>query len=129
MTTRSTIPRRVRAPRRLWLVVPAAALAASVCWAALTLTVGTSGPSRSPRRVTNTALLTTLTPAERRYVQAIARLTPAQRAAAFGTRWLDRQVSTATALRSLGPNERRYVEGIVSLAPTQLRAAFGTELR
>lgn len=85
----------------------------------------TAGAGASPVRefaTTETPLLRSLTPHERRYVTAIAALSPAQVSAAFGTNG----ASTINAvLASLTAQQRRYVQAIASMSYTQLAAAFG----
>jgi hypothetical protein len=95
-------------------------------------------------------VLAGLSPESRRYVEAIERLTPAQRVAAFGTpsandlresdyvaqigsmtpvqrvEAFGTDTNAAAALASLSPRERLYVESITTMTPAQLRAVFGT---
>jgi hypothetical protein len=66
------------------------------------------------------SVLASLPPASRRYVAAIAALTPRQIAAVFGTAWEQEQA----VLASLSPANRRYVEAIAALTPKQIAAAF-----
>jgi hypothetical protein len=67
---------------------------------------------------TREEVLASLSPATRRYVEAVSSLTPLEGVGAYGT-------STLDALE-LDPKQRRYVEGIMALTPDQLAAGFGT---
>jgi hypothetical protein len=119
MTAHTTTQTRVRLSRRVLRVLLAAVLTAGACWAVLTFAVdpGTTERTQTPT-VSSADALKDLTAGERRYVQAIARLTPEQIAAAY-----------APAPSQLTAAERRYLKGIASMSAAQVQAAYGTSQR
>jgi hypothetical protein len=148
MHVSTSVPVNVRSRRvgRFWVIVAAAAVIALGAWALVsfvadgvsrstapakplpTITLptasmeslgGMAGAGGTPSRL---SVLGSLSPQNRRYVEAISRLTPAQIAAAFGTA----AEPADSALASLTPSDRHYVEAIAALTPQQIAAAFGT---
>lgn len=119
MTASTTIPTTVqlRRSRLVGLMAVSAALAACITWALLVFAVNTGTEGSAP---TSAAVVSSLSPEARQYVEGIMALTPAQLVAAYGTPRVD-------VLSSLGPQEREYVEGIMALTPAQLAAAYGNE--
>jgi hypothetical protein len=101
-------------------LIAAAAIVGVAAWAIATYAFGTSSPAAGTGHTT-ASVLKSLSPQDRRYVEAIIALTPRQLAASFGT--------GPAPLASLTPNERRYVLGIASMTPAELAAAFGTTAR
>lgn len=122
MTLPTTIPARVQVRRShlLGLVAAVAVVAAAITWAMVSFTVDTGNRGAQASAPTSAAVLASLAPKERQYVQAIASMTPAQLRAAFGT-----GVDAIGAL-GLSTRDEQYVRGIASLTPAQLKAAFGT---
>jgi uncharacterized protein DUF4242 len=92
---------------RILGLIAAAAIAAVAVWAVVTYAFGPSSP----------AVNISMNPQDRHYAEAIAKLTPAQLAAGFGT-------GTAP-LGALTPAERRYVLGLATMTSEELAAAFG----
>ena len=103
------------------LTVIAAAVIAAGVWG-LVDAVGGGNNSARPSVTSQASALASLSPQNRRYVESIAALTPAQIAAAFGSG----TSTNATVLASLSPHDRQYVEQIMALTPQELAAAFGT---
>jgi hypothetical protein len=75
-------------------------------------------------RVSRESALASLGKSARAYVEAIMAMTPAQRAATFGTGKLTVGTSRESVLASLSPQSRRYVEAIMALTPGQLAAGW-----
>jgi hypothetical protein len=121
MNVSTTIPQtvQIRRGRLLGLIVGTAALAAATTGAILTLVGNTGNGQVQTTAAAPSAVTSSLSPGESRYVSGISSLTPLERAAAFGGR---RGVLDAL---QLGPKARRYVEGIASLTPVERAAAFG----
>lgn len=125
MNVTTTIPAQIeiRRSRLAALVVAVAAVVAMVTWA-LTAYAFDSGSAQSePQTLTRASVLTSLTPSERRYVNAITSMSPIARRAAFGT---DATSARAAVLATLTPTERRHVLQVLTLTPRQLAAVFGT---
>jgi hypothetical protein len=102
MSTHATTRHRVRPSRRILLALLAAVLVAGVCWLVLAFASSNSTTERTRTPTVSSAdALKSLTAGERRYVQAIAALTPEQIAAAYGP-----GPSQPTAA------ERRYLKGL-----------------
>ena len=125
MSVSTSIPRAARRgrSRRLVAIVSIVAVVAAVAsWAIVSYLAGST--REQPRRVntvSESSVLRSLTPLQRRYVTAIASLSPATLAAAFGT---DASSDVDAALANLAPEERRYVRALTSMTYAQLAAAF-----
>ena len=104
------------------LTVIAAAVIAAGVWG-LVDAVGGGNNSARPSVISQASVLASLSPQNRKYVEAIMALTPAQIAAAFGTP----TATNASVLASLSPQNRKYVEAITALTTQQIAAAFGTD--
>jgi len=104
------------------LTVIAAAVIAAGVWG-LVDAVGGGNNSARPSVTSQASVLASLSPQNRKFVEAITALTPAQIAAAFGTA----TATNAGVLASLSPQNRRYVEAITALTTQQIAAAFGTD--
>jgi hypothetical protein len=76
-------------------------------------------------RSSRAAALASLSRSARAYVEAIMAMTPAARAATFGTGKLFTQTSGDSVLGSLSPASQRYVKAIMALTPDQLAAGAG----
>jgi hypothetical protein len=102
MSTHAAIRHRIRPSRRILLALLAAVLVVGVCWLVLAFASSNSTTERTRTLTVSSAdALKSLTAGERRYVQAIAALTPEQIAAAYGP-----GPSQLTAA------ERRYLKGL-----------------
>jgi hypothetical protein len=116
----SSAPSRIEGNRyRLAGILAAIGIAAAAVAGGLFATLGSDGNSTSAAQATHTSVLQSLTPQERRHVEAITSLTPAQLAAGFGTG------HERSVLDSLPPLQRRNVEAIAGLTPAQLAAGAG----
>ena len=117
----STPTQTIQRPRRLrarTLTIVAAAILAAGGWG---LAQAFNGGTRPAAEVNSSAsVLASLSPANRRYVQAITALSDKQIAADFG----DEQPTT-NVLASLSPANRRYVQAITALSDKQIAADFG----
>ena len=115
--------RRGRTHRLVAIVAILAVLAALATWAIVSNLSGSAG-EQTPRAnpAGQSSVLRSLTPLQRQYVTAIASLSPATLAAAFGTYFPS---SAGATLAKLTPDQRRYVRSIASLSYAQLAAAFG----
>jgi hypothetical protein len=116
MTVSPSIPGTIemRRGRLLGLVAAVAVAAAGVTWALLTLTGTDNGASQQ-----SVPTASTLGGGGQRYVDGIASLTPAERAATFG--------GPASLLDGIGlsPQQKAYVQGITSRTQVERGAAFG----
>ena len=115
--------RRGLSHRSIAIAAILAVVAALAAWGIVTSLAGSTG--ERPRQVntsTESSVLRSLTPVQRQYVTAIASLTPATLAAAFGTYYPG---SAGATLAKLTPEQRRYVRSIASMSYAQLAAAFG----
>ena len=83
-TSLSQTARRGRS-HRLVLIPVLAAVIAAIAWAVATYAVGSGGSSTRPNASIPSSVLSGLTPEQRHYVQAIASMSYAEMAAAFGT--------------------------------------------
>jgi len=121
MNVTTTIPQTVRIRRGplVGLVAGSAALAAATTWAILTL-VGNADQQMQTSAAAPSAVTSSPSPGESRYVRGISSLTPLERAAAFGG------PGGALDALKLGPKARRYVVGLASLTPLERASAFGT---
>jgi hypothetical protein len=125
MHTSTSVPVNVKSGRArlVGVIVAAAVVIAAGAWALTTYVVDAGSQAARQSVAAQPSVLATLSPQERQYVKAIAALTPAQIAAAFGTA----METEAGLLASLSPKARQYVEAIAALTPAQLAAAFGTD--
>jgi len=125
MNITTTIPGQIeiRRSRLAALVVAVATLVAVVTWALTAYAFDNGSAQAEPQTLTRTSVLTSLTPSERRYVNAITSMSPAALRAAFGT---DATSARAAVLATLTPTERRHVLQVLALTPRQLAAVFGT---
>ena len=126
MSVSTSIPRTARPGRSHRSIAIAAILAIVAALAAWAIASSLAGSSREQPRQVNIAstssVLRSLTPAQRQYVTAIASLSPATLAAAFGTYYPS---SAGATLAKLTLDQRRYVRSIASMSYAQLAAAFG----
>jgi len=125
MSVSTPIPRTVRrgpSHRLVAIVAIVAIVAGLAAWAIVSSLAGSAG--EQPRRVnpvSESSVLRSLTPLQRQYVTAIASLSPATLAAAFGT---NAASSVDAALAKLTPDQRRYVRSIASTSYARLAAGF-----
>jgi hypothetical protein len=116
MTVSPSIPGTIqmRRGRLVGLVAAVAVAAAGITWALLTLTGTDNGASQQ-----SVPTASTLAGGAQGYVDGIASLTSAERAAAFG--------GPAALLDGLGlsPQQKAYVQGITSRTQLERGAAFG----
>ena len=128
MSVSTPIPRTARHGRfrpPVAIVAIVAVVVALAVWAIESFIAGSPSQTR-PSAVTGASALRSLTPQQRQYVTAIASLSPATLAAAFGT---DHASGVDAVLATLTPQQRRYVRAITSLSDRQLAAAFGFDPR
>ena len=115
--------RRGRSHRLVAIIAIVTAVAALAAWAIVSYVAGSTG--EQPRRVnpgSESSMLRSLTPHQRQYVTAIASLSQATLAAAFGT---DSPFSGGATPAKLTPEQQRYVRSIASMSDAQVAAAFG----
>ena len=126
MSVSTSIPRtarRGRSRRSIAIVAILAVVAALAAWAIASSLAGSGHEQPGQVNIASeSSVLRSLTPAQRQYVTAIASLSPATLAAAFGTYYPS---SAGATLAKLTPEQRRYVRSIASLSYAQLAAAFG----
>jgi hypothetical protein len=127
MSVSTSVPRTARrgpSHRLIAIIAIVAIVGTLAAWVIVSYVAGSAG--EQPRRVNpvrETSVLRSLTPMQRQYVTAIASLSPATLAAAFGT---DPPSSLGTPLAKLTPEQRRYVRAIATMSYARLAAAFGT---
>jgi hypothetical protein len=115
--TATTFPATIHIGTRRFvgILVAVATMAATLTWALVSF--ATDPTAASSHTTTRAAVLSSLSPTERRYVEGIEAASPLKLAAAYGN---------AVDALAMTPSARRYVEAIMALTPAQLAATFGT---